>query len=213
VSIENIQGDITVEAWDRAEAEVAVVKWALGPTANPDDVHIDVGANGQRLTLRTLYPRQSEDPVRVDYRVRVPRQVRLEHLRTVEGNIKVRDTEGAVDARTLNGDIENLNVTGGVVARAVNGNIAVSLRVLPEGSAPVKMETINGDLLLALPAEANADLELNTVAGRVESDYIVTVSEVAGDTSQRIRVGHGSTPIRLRTIRGNIHVAENEELL
>jgi hypothetical protein len=213
VTIDNTQGDIIVAAWDRAEAEVAVIKQALGLTADPDDVQIDVAADGRSLSLRTLYPKQSEEPVRVTYRLRVPRQVRLERLRTVVGSVRVRDTEGALDARTLNGNIEGLNLTGSVMARAINGSIAVSLRALPEGAPRVKMETVNGHLYLGLPAEANADLQLRTVAGRIEGNYAFKVSEAPGDASWRTTLGQGGTQIYLRTVRGNIQVVESEELL
>ena len=213
VLIENIQGDIDIEGWDRAEVQVAVIKKAAGPEANPDDVHIDVESRDQRLVLRTVYPGQSAESVRVDYRLRVPRQVRLERLRTVDGSIKVKQIEGSVDARTLNGNIEQLEVSGSVVARAINGNIAVSLRALPEPPAPVDLDTVNGHLLLSLPPQANADLQLSTVAGRVDSRYTFTVSDVPGDTTWRTRLGRGGTAVRLRTIRGDIRVTENEELL
>jgi hypothetical protein len=213
VSIENIQGDIDIEGWDRAEVQVAVIKEAPGPTANPDDVHIDVESRDRRLVLRTVYPGQSDGSVRVDYRLRVPRQVQLERLRTVDGSIKVKQIEGSVDARTLNGNIEQMNVSGSVVARAINGNIAVSLRALPEPPAPIQLDTVNGHLFLSLPSQANADLQLSTVAGRVDSRYTFTVSDVPGDTTWRTRLGRGGTVVRLRTIRGNIRVTENEELL
>jgi hypothetical protein len=213
VVVENIQGDVEIEGWDRAEVQVAVMKKAGGPEANPDDVHIDVESADHRLVLRTVYPGQSTEPVRVDYRLRVPRQVRLERLRTVDGSIKVKRIEGSVDAATLNGDIEQLDVSGSVVARAINGNIAVSLRALPEPPAPVDLDTVNGSLLLSLPPEANADLQLSTVAGRVDSRYTFTVSDVPGDSSWRTRLGRGGTVVRLRTIRGDIRVTESEELL
>jgi len=213
VTVENIQGDIHVEAWDLAEAEVAVVKQALGAAPNPDDVHIEVGSDDQKLTLRTVYPRPPLHPVRVTYRLRVPRQVRLERLSTLVGSVRVRDIEGVVAARTLNGSIEGMNLTGGVIARAINGSIAVSLRALPEGAAPVHMETVNGHLSLGLPARANADLQLSTVAGRIEGNYAFNVSEVPGDASWRTTLGRGGTEIRLRTVRGNIQVRELEEVL
>jgi len=101
VRVENVQGDIAVEAWDRAEVEVSVIKTASGAGGHPEDVRIAVERGEGTLTLRTLYPGQSEEPVRVDYHLRVPRQVRLDHLQTVEGNITVRNLEGSVDARTL----------------------------------------------------------------------------------------------------------------
>lgn len=213
VAVDNVQGDIAVEAWDRAEVEVAVVKTASGPGANPDDVRIEVDARDRALTLRTLYPGQSDDPVRVDFRLRVPRQVHLDLLRTVEGNIIVRDVEGSVDARTLNGNIEQRNIRGSVVARAINGNVLVSLRGLPEQPGSVQLNTVNGHLFLVLPSRTNADLELSTVAGRIEGDYAFNVSDVPGDTSRRTRLGRGGVKVRLRTVRGNIRVAENEDLL
>ncbi len=213
VTVENIQGDISVEAWDRAEAEVMVMMNALGPAASADDVRIDAVADGARLELRTLYPQRSEDPVRVTYRLRVPRQVRLERLRTVVGNIRVCDIEGSVDARTLNGNIEEINVTGGVTARTLNGNIAVSVRSLAGRSAAIHMETVNGHLVLGLPGEASAALSLATVAGRIESNIALKVSDTPGDTSWKATLGQGGTPVRMRTVRGNIHVAQNEEVL
>jgi len=213
VSVENVQGDVRVEAWDRAEVEVAVLKRALGPAANPDDVRIEVESDGRKLAVRATYPAPSEEPVRVDFRLRVPRQVQLERLRTVVGNIRVRDTEGLVDARTLNGNIEEINITGGVVARAINGSIAVFMRSLAEGAAPVEMETVNGNLYLGLPAEANADLQLSAVAGRIDGKYTFRVSDVPGDTWWRTTLGHGGAKVRLRTVRGDIHVAESDELL
>jgi hypothetical protein len=213
VAVENVQGDIDVEAWDRAQVEVVVVKTSLGPYANPDDVRIEVESTGRALTLRTLYLGQAGEPVRVDYRLRVPRQVRLERLRTVEGSITVREIEGSVDASTLNGNIEQRNISGKAVARALNGNVAVSLRALPEPAAPVQLETVNGHIFLSLPSGTNADLLLTTVAGRVDSRYTFTVSDVPGDTTLRTRLGRGGTAVRLRTIRGDIRVTENEELL
>jgi hypothetical protein len=213
VIVENVQGDISVEAWDRAEAEVSVMRDTLAGTAAGDGIRVDVTSDGKKLELRTLYPPQSEDPVRVNYRLRVPRQVRLEHLRTVVGNIRVRNVEGWVDARTLNGSIEEINVTGGISARTLNGNIAVSLRSLPDRSAPVQLEAVNGHLLLALPAGASATLSLTTVAGHIDSVYALKVGDTPGDSALRATLGQGGTPVRLRTVRGDIQVVQSDPVL
>ena len=42
VSVENIQGSIRVEGWDRAEVEVVVIKTFMAPDAHPEDVVISV---------------------------------------------------------------------------------------------------------------------------------------------------------------------------
>jgi DUF4097 and DUF4098 domain-containing protein YvlB len=149
----------------------------------------------------------------VDYRLWVPRQVRLERLQTIAGNIGVHGIEGSVDARTLSGNIEERNISGSVVAAAINGSVAVSFRALPEPAAPVRLDTVNGHIFLSLPPGANADLQLSTVAGRIDSKYVFAVSDVPGDTSWRTRLGRGGVQVRLRTVRGNIRVTESEELL
>jgi hypothetical protein len=213
VAVENVHGTLEVEGWDQAEVEAQVTKKALGSDDRLDDVRIAVEVGERSLTFHTLYPGDLDEPVQVDYRLRVPRQVRLEPLRTLDGNITVRAVEGIVQARSLNGDIRQINVAGSVVARTINGNIAVSLRALPEGRAPLVLDTVNGDLELLLPSRPNADLELSTVAGRVESRYLLTASSVPGDTARRTRVGRGGTRVSLRTVRGNIRVAEQADLL
>ena len=212
VAVENVQGDIRVEAWDHPEVEVTVIKTALGPASRLDDVRIAFEFGDRALAIRTVYAGESGEPVRVDYRLRVPRQVRLEGLRTVEGNIMVQNTEGPVDARTLYGNIVQADVAGRVVAHAINGNIAVSLRASPDTAAPLALDTVNGNLDLVLPPRADADLELSTVAGRIEGSYVFVASNVPGDSTRRARLGRGGPLVRLRTVRGNIRVAKREIL-
>lgn len=213
VSIENVQGGIEVEGWDRAEVEVAVTKSAQGSADQLDNVRIIVEASERSLAFYTLYPKSSREPVQVDYRLRVPRQVSLDRLRTVYGTVKVRDIEGPASLRTLNGNIELLNVTGRIKASAVSGTIVASLRALPDSTSGLILETLNGDLYLLLPARANADLELSTVAGEIRSKYALQANEVAGDNTRKAKLGKGGPRVRLRTVRGNIRVDEAEDVL
>lgn len=212
VTVENVQGDIRVEGWGRPEVEVTVTKTALGSASRLDDVRIAFELGDRALGIHTVYRGESGDPVKVDYHLRVPRRVRLDRLRTVQGDVTVQDVEGSVDARTLYGNIAQMNVAGRVLARAVTGSLAVSLSALPEAGASLSLDTVNGNLDLALPTEANADLELSTVAGRIEGRYIFAVSGAPGDSTRRARLGRGGVLVRLRTVRGNIRVREREDL-
>jgi len=213
VAVENIQGEINVEGWDRAEVEVTAAKISSGPGDHLDDVRVITELGDGSLKFRTVYPPHLDEPVRVNYRVRVPRQVRLPSLRTLEGNISVRHVEGPVDARTLSGNIAQTDVTGRVVARALTGSIFVSLRALPSGTAPLLLDTVNGNVVLLLPPHSNADLELSTVAGNIDGNYAFQVSSIPGDSIRRTRVGQGGVTISLRTVRGSIHVAERDDVL
>jgi len=213
VAVENVQGEISVVGWDRAEVEITAAKIGTGQDGHLDDVRVVTEVGFGSLKFRTVYPPHMEKPVRVNYRLRVPRQVHLASLRTLEGNIAVHDLEGSVDARTLSGNIVEMGVTGRVTARALTGSILVSLRALPAGTAPLLLDTVNGNVDLVLPPRPNADLELSTVAGTIQGNYAFQVSDVPGDSTHRTRLGLGGVTIALRTVRGSIRVAERDDLL
>ncbi len=212
LAIENVQGNIHVEGWDRAEVQLTGMKTALSPAGAVDNVRIAVGFVDRVLTIRTVYLQESDAPVRVDYVVRVPRQVLLEELRTEEGDITVRGIEGAMNARSLNGNIFGVDITGRAIARAINGNVVVSLKDLPDRTAWLRLDTVNGNVDLILPSRPNVNLELSTVAGRIEGKYVLVASSVPGDNTRRAHLGRGGALVRLRTVRGNIRLAEREDV-
>jgi hypothetical protein len=213
VSVVNVQGSVLVEGWDRAEVEATVAMRSEAPTDQLDDVQVAVEASHGGVAFHTLYPSGLDTPVRVDYRLRVPRQVRLDELSTLDGDIVVHDVEGAMAAHNLHGDIEAINLAGSVTAHALTGNILISLRSLPDPRLPVQLATINGNVDVLLPAQANANLELSTVAGNIVGNYAFQVSSIPGDSTRRAQVGAGGVRVELRTVRGNIRVGEREEEL
>jgi len=211
VSVVNVHGSVLVEGWDRAEVEATVAMRSQAPTDQLDDVQVAVEARSGGVAFHTLYPSGLDTPVRVDYRLRVPRQVRLDELSTLEGDIVVHDVEGSLEAHNLHGDIEGLNVSGSVVAHALTGNILISLRALPDRRLPFTLATINGNVDLIMPAQTNADLELSTVAGNIVGDYPFQVSSVPGDSTRHAQVGTGGVKVEMRTVRGNIRVGQRDE--
>jgi DUF4097 and DUF4098 domain-containing protein YvlB len=213
VSVVNIHGSVLVEGWDRAEVEATVAMRSAAPTDQLDDVQVAVETHNGAVAFHTLYPSGLDTPVRVDYRLRVPRQVRLDEISTLEGDIVVHDIEGAMEAHNLHGDIEGINVSGSVEAHALTGNILVSLRALPDRFRPLRLATINGNVDLLLPAQANANLEVSTVAGNIVGNYPFQVSSTPGDSTRRAQVGAGGVRVELRTIRGNIRVGQREDEL
>jgi hypothetical protein len=211
ISVVNVQGSVLVEGWDRAEVEATVAMRSKAPTDQLDDVQVAVETRRGGVAFHTLYPSGLDTPIRVDYRLRVPRQVRLDELSTLEGEIVVRDVDGAIEAHNLHGDIEGINVSGSVAAHALTGNILFSLRALPDRRLPFALATLNGNVDLLLPAQANADLELSTVAGNIVGDYPFQVSSTPGDSTRHTQVGAGGVRVELRTVRGNIRVGQRDD--
>ena len=206
--LENVRGQIEIEGWDRAEVAVFVRKSTAGDRLSLGSVDVLADAKPGRLVLRTFHRRRTAEPVRVDYRLLVPRQVRLEHLSTVEGDIRLRRVEGPVEARTLNGNILGDELAGPAQLEAGHGNIAVSFRQLPEAAESVRLETLNGNITLVLPAQADAQLSLSTVAGRIDSPYSLRTNADAEDFAVVARAGRGGARFQLSTVRGDIQVRE-----
>jgi len=214
VSVVNVHGSVLVEGWDEAVVEATVSMRSEAPTDQTDrldDVQVAVEARRSGVSFHTLYPSGVNTPIRVDYRLRVPRQVRLDEISTLEGAIVVKNVEGSLNARNLHGDIEGINVGGSVVAHALTGNILVSLRALPDRHMPFTLSTINGNVDLQLPPRANANLYVSTVAGSIASDYPLQVSSIPGDSTRLTQVGAGGVRIELNTVRGNVRVGESED--
>lgn len=212
LSVENVQGDVAVQGWEWPRVEVEVVKTASTLSQHIDEVRIVVEQEGNSLALHTVYPPGLKEPIRVDYRLRVPRQVRLDALSTLQGNIAVQDVEGPIKAHCLSGDIRQVGVTGPVAARTIDGDIFAAIRSSPEQSRSLLLETVNGDVCLRLPAHTDADLEISTVAGRISSGYVLKSSSKAGDTVRWTRLGRGGVLISLRTVRGDIRVEEGGDV-
>lgn len=211
VSVVNVQGSIVVEGWDRAEVEAAVAIRSDKPTDQINDVKVAVETRNNGVAFHTLYPPGLDTPIRVDYRLRVPRQAFLDGLSTLQGDIVVRDVEGGMEAHNLHGDIEGINVAGSVVAHALTGNIQMSVSALPDRRLPFTLATINGNVDLLMPAQADANLALSTVAGSILGNYAFQVSSTPGDSTRRVQVGAGGVQVELRTVRGNIRVGQRAE--
>jgi hypothetical protein len=211
--VENVQGSISVEGWDGNEVEMTVV---LTAAEEGGRVRVVVDREPDSLHLRTVHPRplasaEAAVPVQVDYTVRVPRQAEVE-LRTVLGEIVVRNLEGAVDVRSVEGSIESTGLRGPAVARTVHGDIRAQWTRLPEPAEEIRLETLHGSVSLELPPRPQADLEVSTVSGQLTSPYLFTAAQ-AGSSGGRVRLGRGGPRIWLRTVRGDILMTEEDDQL
>lgn len=200
VMVENVYGSIQVEGWDQAAVEFMAIQGEGAGKA-----HIEIKDDQTTLHIRTRYPAGGGEPAPVDYWLRVPRQLALQTLATVNGSIRVERVEGGIEAGTVNGDIELNGVAGAIVAHTVNGTIGVALRGLATLPVPVELETINGDLWLGLGPRLSADVEMRTLIGRFDSEFPLVVSGATPD-SVRALVGQGGPRLRLETVRGHIHL-------
>ena len=206
--LDNVNGSVQVDGWDRDEVEVSAVKTAQDDalTGELDNVQIDVESQPGHVAVHTLYPPGEGSNVAVEYHVHVPYRVLLSRVNTVNGSVSVRGVSGGGDLRSVNGDVEVTDSTGPFNAKTTNGDLKLQLRKV-KTSAPMNIETVNGSVVLSLPSDAAANLKVQNMNGHFSSE--LPVNAATAPTSAPVfkaKIGAGGGEISLRTINGGIRL-------
>ena len=203
--LQNVNGPVDVEGWDRDSVEIRAVKTAKNREADLALVSIEVDAQPSAVSVSTRYPQNEGVEVAVEYKVHVPHSAHVEHVGTVNGTLRVSGIEALEDLRTVNGNIEVYEAGGSVHAHTTNGNVHMELLHVKDKNGAIA-ETTNGSVLLAVPADTHADLETRCMNGNFFSELPVTFESTMKLREMHGKLGHGGTPIRLRTVNGGIRL-------
>jgi hypothetical protein len=148
------------------------------------------------------------------------------HAVSSNGSVRVLDVVGDVDVTTANAKVVCAGTVGALVARSSNGKIQVAdhrgaldastsnglihARVHELAKDGVSLATSNGRIVLELPAEPDAEVDVRVDNGVIRSDF--DLGQGADDEARggrvRGRIGRGGVPIRLRTSNGTISLRE-----
>lgn len=205
LELSNINGTVRIEGWDKDEVEVRAVKTTTDKESKLDLVSIDVNSSPDSLSISTRYPSEEGVEVAVEYTVHVPRHTLLKHINTINGTLRVKDLDSLGDLHTVNGNIEVYESSGNLHARTTNGNVYVELKH-PADLHGTQAETTNGSVLLAIPADSQADLEARCMNGSFSTELPFVMEGAIQPRILRGRLGKGGAPIRLGTVNGAIRV-------
>jgi hypothetical protein len=205
--LDNVNGSVQVEGWDREEVEVRAVKTSNNDARDLDRVQIEVESHPDEVDVHTRYPDGEGVEVAVEYHIHVPNRVLLGSIQTVNGSLFVRGVDGGGELKSVNGNVEVVESSGRFNAKTTNGNLRLEFSHLIDG-APMKLETVNGSVVLGLPSNASADLNVHNMNGDLYSDFPVTsTSDLPGARAFRGKLGHGGGgPISVRTVNGGIRL-------
>ncbi len=107
--------------------------------------------------------------IAMQYEIVVPPGV-IAVLHTVNGEVRIADVDGELDAQTVNGNVTVRGSRRGVRAQTVNGKIEVSASAAPQGAA-LDLRTVSGAVLLTLPKDARFDLSASAMNGSIVSTF------------------------------------------
>lgn len=191
---------------NRLELEIEIPRrWNRRGCANveiriPKEMQIDIASINGRIEVEGL---------RAGIRARSSNGSAC--IRDIIGNIDVitsnakvccSGTCGALTARSSNGKIEIEEHRGSIDASTSNGLIRASLEEL--GKRGVQLATSNGRIVLELPKEVDADVDIRIDNGIIRSDR--TLEPANRESTGRLsgRLGSGGTQVKLRTSNGSI---------
>lgn len=203
--VQNVNGTVDVQGWDRNEVEVHAVKTAKQREADLERVTIDVDARPDSVSITTRYPQNEGVEVAVEYTIHVPHGARVEHIGTVNGTLRISGLENVEDLHTVNGNIEVFEAGGNIHAHTTNGNVHLELAHAPD-KAGATAETTNGSLVVAVPSDVQAEVEARCLNGNFYSELPITMESTQRPREMHGKLGHGGAPLRLRTVNGGIRL-------
>jgi len=157
--------------------------------------------------------------VTFDLELQVPTNIVLD-LKTVNGSVSAKNTQGDFDAKTVNGTVTVEDINGSGTAHTVNGQVKLSFSASPRQSVDAK--TVNGSIEAAFPKNMNGELRFKTFHGDVFTNFPTTAMVNEAPLTERrngrtvvrsnrafgVRVGSGGPEHHFETLNGSIEIKE-----
>ncbi|HZD32381.1 MAG TPA: DUF4097 family beta strand repeat-containing protein [Candidatus Angelobacter sp.] len=210
VSLENINGNVTIAGWDRDEVQIDAVKKA-DEQQKLAEARIEVDASSSSVSIRTKYPehRTNNNPASVTYELHVPRGARLDEITLVNGSLEVSQVSGEIRTSLVNGSTKVHDLAGRGEFSAVNGAINANYRSLASVS-DIRLKSVNGSVVLGLPSSPNADVSVSTVNGGISTDFPLVVQGKFMGKHLDGKLGNGGTRIEISNVNGAVHIKQGE---
>src|SRR5215467_4441814 len=210
IELDNINGPVHISSWDQNQVKVDAVKYA-DTKDRLDEAKIEIDSGKDYLSIRTKYPDHNNNwnwgshnnPASVEYTLTVPRTVRLDEIKLINGSLDVTGVSGEVRASCINGKLEAHDLVGRAELSTVNGRLVAKFAQLSGQS--VELNSVNGSVDLTIPSDSNAEVEASTVSGGINNDFGLHVNNhrfVGHDL--RGELGSGGTHIRASNVNGRI---------
>jgi DUF4097 and DUF4098 domain-containing protein YvlB len=207
VSLDNVNGDVSVEVWGSDEVRIQAVKRASAPELLAE-LEIEIHATGDAVAIDTHYPsgRGSGNRTSVEYTLTVPRKARLDSIDLVNGDLRIIGVEGGVQAECVNGVIRASGLAGAVELETVNGALELEVSALGPGD-DISLESVNGSIEILLPPGAGVSLHAESLNGSLSNDLGVEVRKGRYIGSSMVgSVGSGAVKVAAETVNGPISI-------
>ena len=214
VSVENVNGQIDAQAWDRPYLRVRAVKSSNASFETLKQTEIRVRKVGDEIKIETINPRRrrlfgfldlGSRNVRVDYELHIPAAAST-RLETCNGKVEAAGFAGDFATDAVNGSIELRDINGPVKATTVNGSVRVGFKGPLRKS---QLETVNGSVEVLFDKASSVRYNLETINGRIEADFDVSVEGKYGPKEAKGSYNGGAEFLHCETVNGSIRLKTN----
>lgn len=208
IHLDNVNGDIDIVAWDKAEVSLEAEK--KGKTEEDlAKVTLEIDSSPAKLSIKTKYAKSGwfgNVNASVRYKLMVPAGAHLDKINSVNSDIKVTGVRGPVNLDTVNGSINATGLAGDARLDSVNGGLNAEFAALDDVHR-VKLDSVNGRASVTLPKGASAHIDADSVNGSVNIEQQVRLGKVRRH-SLTGEIGTGGPEISLDTVNGGISIRE-----
>ncbi|MFZ1700691.1 MAG: DUF4097 family beta strand repeat-containing protein [Pyrinomonadaceae bacterium] len=215
VNISNINGSITVEAWDRNEVKLQYTKVA-DSKERLADVNVKIESRQDYFGVETGYWKgpnanngenwRRDGKLNVEFRLSVPKGAVLNEIETVNGSVTISNFTNFCRVSAVNGSVKATNIRGAARLSTVNGEVAADFDRLETGSK-INLDTVNGTVNLMIPSDSNATVKADSLNGNITNDFGLPVRKgkyIGRDLYGKL--GSGEIQIKLNSVNGGLAI-------
>jgi len=210
---------IQLAVMDRADTLVFYVSGTLATFCGWNPAKNCYNSWGYHWECHERHPCHESFDFKMDFNVRVPRNIHL-YLGTInDGDVTVENVNGSVTATNVNGSVHLANLTQQTVATTVNGNLDIDYDHNP--TEDCRFYSLNGTINANFQKGLEANLNFQSFNGafftNVDVESLPPLLE-KNNTQEglkyvvrgnRYRIGkQGGVKLRFETLNGNIYLKE-----
>jgi hypothetical protein len=241
LQLSNICGSVEIRRGEDGLIRVTAIKQTHSGDAERTEIEMSQESGG-KVTVTTRFPDGAwswifgSHPCCVDYVVTAPRRCSLNlngvsctldveafegefRVKSVSGEITLRDLSGSLQLYTVSGDVRGERLSGALDLDTVSADVALAACDLPAvkantisgnvdlktplGSGPYTFNSVSGDVHLTLPVDSRCTVELHSVSGDITTAFPVSSSaQTLG--SHTVAVQGGGVLLSMHSVSGDV---------
>lgn len=213
--LQNVNGGVRVTSGEKPSVHILAVKKAKGARAEQvlRETEVKITRNGGTLDVETVLPKQNRlfglfgwgegSGAEVSYEIELPPTLAVD-VETVNGRVVAERRSAPLTLNTVNGSVRVDAHDSSLQVNTVNGSVEVSFVGALKSA---DLETVNGSVTVTCPRESSIQYSLQTVNGRIKSEFPEVVVEGKwGPKEARGSIAGGRERLSVETVNGEVRL-------